>query len=511
MDPTHAQLELILVGANETANLGVTAVRRRDRLAMARASVTLEVEITNFGDDNSEATEVAVSIDDTSNVVRPVPPIPPGGTFVVDIEHTFRDPGFHGVVATIKKDQYPVDDVGVLALEVVATSPVLVVDGDPGNSEEEGETFYLSAALDTGGDVMSGITVEAIQTTSLLEYDLSHINMIFLANVSSPREDVVEKLEKFVAEGGGLMMFLGNQVDPGRFNKAFYKDGKGLLPLPLTELKGNVDKPDPAFVSDSSHFAIKGNPDLLDLILSKMVLVMRYYEMVEDPNDPVSIPIRVKGANGSPLLVSKTFQQGGYCLVFGSTADLAWTDLCQSPAYLVMLQEIHKYATRVHSLDAYNLGTRGNLTLEIDPSLYRRDVHVRALGEQGDEGTYTAVDQPETAGGKVTSELSIPMSELTALGIYQLTLTPYGGNPEIRLVGRSVPADEGRMQRINGEGWKRNFPKELLDDRVTIREEGNAGGSGSGTGEGEIWRLLAIILLTVLLLETLLAWRFGRR
>ena len=37
------------------------------------------------------------------------------------------------------------------------------------------------------------------------------------------------------------------------------------------------------------------------------------------------------------------------------------------------------------------------------------------------------------------------------------------------------------------------------------------GGLGSGTGEGEIWQLLAGLLVVGLLVESLLAWRFGRR
>jgi hypothetical protein len=113
-------------------------------------------------------------------------------------------------------------------------------------------------------------------------------------------------------------------------------------------------------------------------------------------------------------------------------------------------------------------------------------------------------------GGKVTSELTIPMAELTGLGLYQLTLTPHRGEPEVRLLARKAPTDEGRMQRLTGEGWKRNYPKDLIEGRVTI-DEGKSGDAGSGTGEGEIWRLLALVLLSVLLVETVLAWRFGRR
>ena len=38
-----------------------------------------------------------------------------------------------------------------------------------------------------------------------------------------------------------------------------------------------------------------------------------------------------------------------------------------------------------------------------------------------------------------------------------------------------------------------------------------AGGLLRGEGEGEAWRLLGAMLLVAMLLETLLAWRFGRR
>jgi len=44
---------------------------------------------------------------------------------------------------------------------------------------------------------------------------------------------------------------------------------------------------------------------------------------------------------------------------------------------------------------------------------------------------------------------------------------------------------------------------------VTFLDEG--GGLLRGEGEGEMWRLLGAGMLLALLLETLLAWRFGRR
>ena len=512
MDPAHGDLTVLLVGPNETGNLGVTSVRRRDRLAMAGTSVTLEVQVTNFGDEPSVATEVAVEIDGKTNVVRPVEPIPAGGHVAIDIEHTFRDPGYHGIVATLPKDRYPVDNRGVLALEVIGSSQVLVINGDPGQRPEESETFYLNKALDLGTDIITGIDVTEILPHSFLDFDLSHTNMVWLANVPAMQPEEVEKLEAFARGGGGVVLFLGDQVaDPDRYNKAFYKEGKGLMALPIVDLKGDSDQPDHAFIADRTHFAIRDNVDILELVLSKWVLVKRYFELAEDPAAPVAVAARVNDATGHPLVATRSFERGGQVVTVATTADDAWSDFCISPAYLVMCQEIHKHGTKIHSIASYNLETVGTLELQLDPAVYRRDVFVRGLAGEGFEGTFTAQDVGgETAAGKVSSMLSLPMSELAGTGLFQLTLTPHRGEAETRLISRSTPSDEGRLQKLTGPAWKRIYPPEV-HDRLIILEESKEDFAVAGVGEGELWRVLAIALLLFLLLETVLAWRFGRR
>jgi hypothetical protein len=259
-----------------------------------------------------------------------------------------------------------------------------------------------------------------------------------------------------------------------------------------------------------------------------MVLVKRYYEMAEDPAAPVAVPLRVKGTNGHPLLVTKTFQRGGQVTVVATTADMAYSDLCISPAFLVLCQELHKHTTKTHSIAPYNLTTTATLKLELDPAEYRRDVFARALSGQGFEGTFTAVDN-DAAGkaedgkaedgkaedgkvedGKVVSVLTVPMSELTGLGLFELTLSPHRGEAERRLLSRRVPPAEGRLQRLDKTQWLRVYPEDV-HDRLEVIEESGADTTVASVGEGEIWRLLAIALLTFLLLETVLAWRFGRR
>ena len=509
MDPAHQLMTLKLVGGGDVANVGVTGVRRRDRLAISGVPVGLEVEITNFGDETSGAGEVAIEIDDQSRVVRPFEPIASGERVLVDLTHTFREAGFHGIVATLASDRYPIDDSRALALEVVDVSEILVVNGDQGTSQQESETFYLNAALEFGGDVLSGIAVTEILPHNLADEDLSGVNMVWLANVPAPLPEVAQKLEEFVAAGGGLVVFLGDQVDPERYNAALYRDGEGLLPARLGELKGDVDRPDHVFVSDPTHFSIQDNAGYLDFLLSNMVLVHRYFEMIEEDSSPLSVALRIKGATGSPLLASKTIGRGGYSILFGSSADDHWTDFCITPAYLVVCQELHKYATRQHSLASYNLLTKDTFRLEFDPADYRRDVLISGMGVDGLERTFTALDGAPGVDGEVSSSLSAPMKELDGLGLFHVAMTPQRGAVEKRLLVRSAPVDEGQMQRLSRVEWLRSYPD--FADRLEILEESGSQVGAREPDRGELWRLLAFGLLGLLLLETLLAWRFGRR
>ena len=71
-------------------------------------------------------------------------------------------------------------------------------------------------------------------------WEPGEVDMVFLCNVPAPTQDAVQKLEQFVAGGGGLAVFVGNQVDTKRYNEILYRDGQGLLPAPLTELAGDL-------------------------------------------------------------------------------------------------------------------------------------------------------------------------------------------------------------------------------------------------------------------------------
>jgi len=512
-DATIEQLKILEVGGADSENLGITAVRRVNRLATAGTQVTLAVEIRNFGQNPSPATELAVEIDGKSSRTVSVPPLGSGEKRTIDVQHTFHDPGFHGILVSLPQDRYPVDDRRALALEVLPTSSVLVVDGDPSSDPGKSETRILATALDPSDEVdsLSGITPQVIPGDALQNQDLAGFNMIWLLNLPAPTADVIKKLEEYVKAGGGLVFALGNQIQTTRYNEVLYKNGEGLLPLGLTDIKGDFDRPDKVFVADPTHSAVKEAAEFHRYVFANLTQIKRYIGTAEDATATVSVVLRIKDARGAPLMVSKSYENGGEVTLITSTLDGDWDELLTWHNGPMLAQAIHRYAVRVHDLSNYNQQPDGEFNLTLNRGYYASDVLVRG---QHYERTFTAETSDKDGdkeSGEVFARLSVKMQELKGCGLFDVILRPTGGADEERLLARNPPTGDGQLEKLLlGDCW-RAYPD--LKDSGVLEVIPTRVGSDQlvFTGQGEIWRLLALVLLGSLLLETILAWRFGRR
>ncbi|MEE9126920.1 MAG: hypothetical protein V3U11_07240, partial [Planctomycetota bacterium] len=228
------------------------------------------------------------------------------------------------------------------------------------------------------------------------------------------------------------------------------------------------------------------------------------------------VVLRIQDARGAPLMVTRDFGRGKVTMIT-TTVDGDWEELLTWHNGPMLTQAIHRYAVRVHDLSNYNLLPDGQFNLTLDRGYYASDVLIRS---EGYERTFTA---ETSAGGKdggkdnkqdsgeVFAQLSVKMPELKGCGLFDVILRPTGGADEKRILARNPPTKDGQLMKLTfGDFW-RAYPDlkdtgvlELIPDRIGSDEL-------VLTGQGEIWRLLALTLLGCLLLETILAWRFGRR
>jgi len=529
MDQESEHLVVQPLGSADSTNLAIVDVRRVNRLAVAGVRVTIAIDVVNRGLDTSNPVELAVTVDQTSNVTQTVPELAPGQRISLEIDHTFHAPGHHGIVATLPTDKFPVDDSRSLALEVIDRSRVLIVDGDPGDDPERAESYYIAAALDPGGDAVSGIEVRVVDVDNFGDVVFDEYGLVVLANVAAPDAEIVTRLERYVAAGGGLLVFLGNQVEIDRYNELLFKDGQGLIPARVLDVEGDMDRPERFFLAAPDHPAFAIAPEFFELVFSVQALVFRYMPLEVDPRFPATVLMRLNDAEGAPLGVTRPFGDGGIVGLFGFTADNHWCYWPETSGFLPFVVETHHYAVKEHDLSRMNHSSSGSLSLDLDLGLYRPDVAVQAMSGDGEARTFTAVrdeviDREETPDGNEppakTQEgqeadaadvgtVLVPMNELRGLGLFEAVLTSHGETTESLVFSRNPPPDEGRLQRMTRGLFGEKYPSEVAD-RVTFLDA-DSGGVASRAGEGELWRWLAAALLAGLLLESVLAWRFGRR
>ncbi len=527
LDQEREHVTVIGVGGQHD-NVAVVDVRLQDRLAIASVPVTLGIDVKNFGLDPTTPTALSVEVDGSTSVSLDVPQLAPGERVTVPFGYTFHAPGSHRVVASLEPGgTFPFDDRRVLALQVRDKSRVLLVDGEP--DEDDGETFFLQATLDVPE---SGIEAQVVSESGFDEVNLGAFDMVWLCNVQAPTTEAAERLEAFVMSGGGLAITLGSLVDAPRYNELWWRDGKGPLPLPIGEIDGDPDRPEAAFLASANHPMCDGVSELFQLVLGSWIQVKRWLTIEEPEGHEAAVVARVRDAEGPPMLATRSFgEQGGEVALFAITADRFWSNLPSTDLFLVVTHQLHHFAARRDDPSRDNLATDSVWLKQLDPGLYRPDVTLRAAGGE-DERTFTAKapEAPEGAGGERGEsdpepsdpvaqggadaadprqlEVEVPMRELSERGAYDVELQRHDGVPESRVIARNGPVDEGRLVGFDEAGFKRLYPAAVHDAVTFVRDDS---GVGDAASEGEAWPLLAALLLADLLLESLFAWRFGRR
>src|SRR5262249_22613206 len=58
---------------------------------------------------------------------------------------------------------------------------------------------------------------------------------VYLVNVRELNDKATDALKKYVAEGGNVAFFMGDNVNPEFYNRKLYDNGNGICPVPLAD------------------------------------------------------------------------------------------------------------------------------------------------------------------------------------------------------------------------------------------------------------------------------------
>ncbi len=315
----------------DVANLAPVRVFPQSPLVDTYRQTTFVAELANHAA-AEQRTRVSFSVDGEVKAERDVR-LPPG-TKMVQFDHLFQTPGSHAVSVQVGPDDLPVDNTLYHSVHVMSQIPVLVAKPATRSDVESVVETALLASGELGGDGL--FAVSAVSHTDLDLWssdDLNRFKCLVLLDVPSLSEYAAFNVERFVEQGGGLLVGLGENVVAPAYERLFNR-GRGVLPARLSETVSYSSRFfAPAFPAGRAGFLL----DIFDLSRTRVlneVKTTRYWRVA--PHDDAVVPALF---GDDPFLVYRPFGKGR-AVLWTTSIDEQWSNFPFTQDYLPLLHNL---------------------------------------------------------------------------------------------------------------------------------------------------------------------------
>ncbi|HVR60892.1 MAG TPA: VWA domain-containing protein [Polyangia bacterium] len=396
----------------------------------------------------------------------------------------------------IDHDRFPLDDRRFARVEVSRGLRILVVDGDPRTVRTEDETFFLEAALRSGG---SSFAVSTALPDELGGRMLAEFGSIFMANVARPSADLAAALVRYVETGGGLFISVGDKVDADVWNQRLGR----LLPQPLGLPRTASARPGAA--ADGETVDLRPAERLAPLDRRQPLLAgfpsrgdglssARFFQfmLLAPAADAPNRSVVLRYENGAPALVEAEVGRGRV-LLLTTTVDREWTDLPIRPGFLPLMQEAARRlagAPSGEAVAALTIGQRREISIGAD------DRRIEVIKPSGQSRWLV----PEARPGDRKPVRSLLFTETDEPGWYRVRGALTDGSQVDR------PDDSFVVNVDTRESDPAVLPAAQRPDRARVA----AGPDGAPKRRLELWHVLGATVLVLVVIESALTIRFRR-
>ncbi len=497
--PIPPEITFFDIGSEVKDNVAIESLEFSRLMVGVGQKIQVRANLRNFGDAPYPDLRVYFKADGKERSMSQIK-LGPHEKGQVLFTHSFDTAGSHVVEVVADADALKADNSYLASIPVRDKVPVLLVNGDPSPEPLKGETDFAEIALQpyssTGKVALADlIGTKVIRPENLDAATINGSAVVVLANVRQLDDRILKVLEDYVKNGGGLLIFAGNRVDPSWANAALFKDGKGLLPLALGPIGGDLkpDAPSVGIVSQRfEHPALDLFNDPRNGSVSDAAIQM-WYKLKEPAAASANAPTVIgRLTTGDPFLAEKQFGDGRVieCAV---PCDADWSNIPMRPFYLPMMQRLSIYLAStvfpprnldvgkplVAFLPVADAGKKGSLVL---PDGNSREVQVVKKGERG-VVEYGQTQQP---------------------GLYTLN-SPNGVTTHFVV---NVSRRESDLQKLSDAeiaDFAKSHGVSVVHSGAEYKQLDHTRRFGS-----ELWRPLLWALLLLLFLELFLQQRFGR-
>jgi len=326
-----------------TVNIGLPSVSVERRYGAAPGHFAVTARVSNHGRRGAEAL-VRLFVDGEQAGQAGVE-LDSGGTGTVRFAATVRESEWHGGWVELPDDALDTDNRRYFVIPSSRRTEVLVVRPDSGDGLDDSD--YIERALDPGssGDRFS---VSVIGHGALARQDSDRFSVVVLADVGRLDDGSARWLDRHVADGGGLLVVLGNKTDIRHWNSSRLSELSGV------EIVAPVDRPDGVRLAP----ALRGHPLLDGLVFGERlvddILVRRAFDIRAPEVEEV---LELPGVGSLLVIDRKRIAEapaglGGEVAVLATGIDPSWSDLPRSGFVVPLLHRLAERLSRTSSRPA---------------------------------------------------------------------------------------------------------------------------------------------------------------
>ncbi len=475
--------------------------------------IPFAVLIRNTGKEPVRNVAVALEVDGKSleKEGEVIEVINPGETLPVTLTAKLDAAGPRVVTATITNDDLPGDNRLDKIIMVRDQLRIVIVDGSPNTRDpKEASSHYIRNAIlpVSSGDLDNYfVRVTVVPADEAGPGLLGVCDVCILANVPASSADrpgipglskeFVDRLGEYVKNGGGLLIGLGDNIVPARYNQVLGLTGANLLPFDLEDaIVATADKPfkiapdttdTPSYLErfkDEPFRTVMADVDVMKLIGIKTT---------GSPNGRVLMRM----TDQKPFLSSRVIGEGEVILVAGSL-DARWSNWpAKAGSYLSFARMTLQHLTGKAARGANRIAGE---TLIWNPTEATKPFAVRQPdGKRMKLGKAT--------GGEGGKKLTVTAADTSLSGVYQIGVEdeePLNGPrfavaPDLRETDDLTSMTDGEVEQFLGF-------KPVFLQANSANEQGIA--NERSKREWTVWVLLALFFFVVG--ESFWAWYCGK-
>ena len=537
-----ARVIAIDVAGKDVDNLAITSLSIGDPLPLVQMDLAVSAVVHNHGRTAREDVPVTLLVSKAGDRHAPtelaqrlvnVPAYSAVSVnFVLEKQNRFREPGQYVLQVRVGEDALRLDDTRWLALTVRDTIPVMVVNGKPSSEPLDRASGFLTKALNPFPEgersPESPADVRVLNPREFQDAGLGDlfrkdapIEVVFLCDVPTIGSNEAGRLEAHLKRGGSVVIGLGPNAakNVDTYNRVLYNDGKGLLPGPLVGVRRAENGQHFSLVADEEAFKL---PPLSAFRSEseRSSFTTPYFGRYIQLDVPANGPARrlfsflPSNRNGKAERLDPAAiewpRHRGRVIVFASSLNADWNEWPRTLSFAPFIQELLRFsvsgATRQtllagESIEEY---VPGNF-VGLSAAIVREDgstVATLPVATQ-DEAGLVRLPVADQAG---VYRVSINGQHDSVFAVNVPVLSPTGGS-------------ESDLRRLTASDFKTASPDaniQVVGDLSEVQSRASTETFGDGgllipsePRGPAVAKIMLLIVVGLMLLEMILAWRFG--